>query len=70
MSIKKSLNNSVKVDGMEGEVPCPAGVPRVSSVGPTACRKWSKYDNKMAILCYLQVKEGPNIGYRKIMYQH
>ena len=24
----------------------------------------------MAILCYLQVKEGPNIGYRKIMYQH
>ena len=36
----------------------------------TACRKWSKYDNKMAILCYLQVKEGPNIGYRKIMYQY
>ena len=29
----------------------------------------SKKDNKMAILCSFQAKEGPNIGYRKRMNQ-
>ena len=36
----------------------------------TARKKWSKKDNKMAILCYLQAKEGQNIGYRKRIHQH
>ena len=36
----------------------------------TARRTWSKEDNKVAILCYLQAKEGPNIGYRKGMHQY
>ena len=35
-----------------------------------ARRKWSKEGNKMAILCYLRAKEGPNIGYRKRMHQY
>ena len=35
----------------------------------TARRKWSEQDNKMAILCYLQATERPNIGYRKRMHQ-
>ena len=53
----------------------PAGVPWVSSAGSgrhpvTARRKWSKKDNKMAILCCLQAKEGPNIGNRKSMHQY
>ena len=30
----------------------------------------SRKDNKMAILCNLQAKEGPNIGYRKRMNQY
>ena len=36
----------------------------------TACRKSSKEDKKMAILCYFQATEGPNIGYRKRMHQY
>ena len=36
----------------------------------TARRKWPKEDNKMTILCYLQAKEGPNIGYRKRRHQY
>ena len=32
--------------------------------------KESKKDNKMAILCNLQAKKGPNIGYRKRMHQY
>ena len=31
----------------------------------TACRKCSKGYSKMAILCYLQPKEGLNIGYER-----
>ena len=33
-----------------------------SHYSATARRKWSKEGNKMAILCYLQAKEGQNIG--------
>ena len=51
---KKLLNNGMKETGTEA----------------TDRRKWSKEDNKMAILCYLQAKEGPNIGYRKRMHQY
>ena len=70
MSNKKSLNNSVKESGTEGEVfslgRYPKGKQHEPSCNPaTARRKWSKEGNKMAILCYLQAKEGPNIGYRK-----
>ena len=70
MSNKKSLNNSVKESGTEGEVFLPGRYPKGKQHEPgchpaTARRKWSKEDNKMAILCYLQVKEGPSIGYRK-----
>ena len=44
--------------GDEGFLPgrCPMGKLR---------SKESKKDNKMAILCNLQAKEGPNIGYRR-----
>ena len=36
----------------------------------TARRKWSKEDNKTTILCYLQAKEEPNIGFRERMHQY
>ena len=49
----------------KGKVICPEGVPWVSRG-----QKSQKKDNKMAILCNLQAKEGPHIGYRKRMHQY
>ena len=74
MSNKKLLNNGVKKAGTEGEglLPgrCSMGKHHRPGRHPaTACRKWPKED-KMAILCYLQAKEGPNIGCRKGMHQY
>ena len=75
MPNKKSLNNGVKEAGTEGEgfLPgrCLMGKQRRPGRHPvTAHRKWSKEDNKMAILRYLQGKKGPNIGYRMRMHQY
>ena len=49
----------------KGKVTCPEGVPWVSRG-----QKSQKKDNKMAILCNLQAKIGPHIGYRKRMHQY
>ena len=75
MSNKKPLNNSVKEAGTEGEGLSSGRCPVDKKRGPgrhpaTARRKWLKEDNKMAILCYLQPKKGPNIGFRKRMHQY
>ena len=75
MSNKMPLNNGLKEAGTEGEDfspgRCPVGKQRGSGCYPaTARRKWSKEDNKMAVLSYLQAKEGPNIGHRKRMHQY
>ena len=75
MSHKNSLNNGVKEAETKGEAllfdMSPVGKQRDPSRHlATARRKRSKEDNKMAILCYLQAKEGPNIGYRKRMRQY
>ena len=75
MSNKKSLNNGVKETGTEGEgfspSRCPVGKQRGPGRHPATARgKWSKEDNKMAILCYFKAKEGPNIGYRKRMHPY
>ena len=55
----------MKEAGTEGEGflsgRCPMGKQR---------SKESQKDNKMAILCNLQAKEGPNFGYRKRMHQY
>ena len=64
------LNNGVKEAGTEDK-----RYPEGKQNGPgchlaIACRKWSKQYSKMAILYYLQAKEGPNIGYRKRMHQY
>ena len=72
---KKPLNNSVKKTGAEGEgFPpgrCPVGKQRGTGHQPATSRsKWSSKGKKMIILCYFQAKEGPNIGYRKRMYQY
>ena len=54
----------MKEAGTEGEGflagRCPMGKQR---------SRESKKDNKMAILCNLQAKKGPNIEHRKRMYQ-
>ena len=52
------------------KVPRPASVLWVRSVGSVVILRHSNKDNKMAILCYFQAKEGPNIGYRQIMHQY
>ena len=75
MCTKTSFNNGIKEAGTEGEGVspgrCPVGKQYEPSRYPaTAIRKWSKGDNKMAILCYLQAKEGPSFGYRKKMHQY
>ena len=75
MSSKKSFNNSVKETGTEDEgfLPGKCSIGKQGGQGyrtATARMKWSKEDNKMAMLCYFQVKEGPNIGYRKKMHQY
>ena len=75
MSSKKSFNNSVKETGKEDEgfLPGKCSIGKQGGQGyrtATARIKWSKEDNKMAMLCYFQVKEGPNIGYRKKMHQY
>ena len=72
---KKRLNNCVKKAGAEGEgFPpgrCPVGKQRGAGRQPaTAGSKWSNKGKKIVILCYFQAKEGPNIGYRKRMYQY
>ena len=72
---KKSLNNSVKDAETEGEGFSPGRCPVGKQCEPgrhpvTARRKWSKEDNKMIILCYLQAKERPNIDYRKRTRQY
>ena len=50
--------------------PRPASVLWVSSLGPVVILRHSNKGNKMTILCYFQAKEGPNIGYRQIMYHY
>ena len=75
MPTKKSLNNSVKGAGTEGEGFSPGSCPMGKQHRPThhtatARRNWSKEDNKMATLCYLQAKEGLNIGCSKRMHQY
>ena len=75
ISNKKSLNNGVKEAGTEGEGFSPSRCPVCKQRGTnhhpaTARRKWSKKDNKMAILCYLQAKEGQNIDYKKRMHHY
>ena len=62
MSYKKSLNNSVKEAGIEGEgfspSRCLVGKQHRPGCHPaTTSRKWSKEDNKIAILCFLQAKD-------------
>ena len=61
MSYKKSLNNSVKEAGIEGEgfspSRCLVGKQHRPGCHPaTTSRKWSKEDNKMAILCFFASK--------------
>ena len=75
MSNKNSLNNGVKKTETEGEgfLPsrCLVGEQREPGLHPASARmKWSKEDNKIAILCCLQAKEELNIGYRKRMHQY
>ena len=75
MSNKNSLNNGAKEAAMEGEgfLPGrgPVGKKRKPGLHISIARmKWSKEDNKIAILSCLQAKERPNIGYRKRMHQY
>ena len=73
MSNKKSLDNDVNEARTEGEGFLPGFVNKQCGTGrhsATARRKSSKEYNKMAILCYLQATEGPNIGYSKGMHQY
>ena len=72
---KMLLNNGVKEAGTEDKSFSPTRYPEGKQHGPgrhlaIARRKWSKQYSKMAILYYLQAKEGPNIGYRKRMHQY
>ena len=75
MSNKNSSSNGVKKAGTEGEGFLrgrgPVGKQREPGLHTViALMKWSKEDNKIAILCCLQATEGPNIGYRKRMHQY
>ena len=75
MSNKNSLNNGVKKSGTEREGFLrwrgPVGKQREPGLHTAiALMKWSKEDNKIAILCCLQATEGPNIGFRKRMHQY